>query len=248
MVAPLKNFSATWFAVILMGHMTTAPWNMFINNQGWFIARLNLEPTKAALAVVKEGNVSTAEAVTAKTPLMTELETPEPETENSIPLGDATAVTDEAEKAEKEAEKAEEVAEAAGARVEAEGDRPEAAGREPGERGVCREVLLQRVRPELLQQLLHHEGAVPGAPGRARRRLRLVPAPRPRGEAELVPWACGPACCSGERERFACGGSGVQWKLPWPVPGRSMPAWYLWEVRCLIQLSQPPALLLHQGG
>ena len=110
MVAPLKNFSATWFAVILMGHMTTAPWNMFINNQGWFIARLNLEPPKAALTVVKEGNVSsTANVVTAKTPLVTEAE---PETRNSIPLGDATAelksnqsVTDTGkEKAEKEAE------------------------------------------------------------------------------------------------------------------------------------------------
>lgn len=30
-----------YMAVLLMGHMTTAPWNMFINNQAFFQSRLN---------------------------------------------------------------------------------------------------------------------------------------------------------------------------------------------------------------
>lgn len=48
-MAIVKTLSPMWFCLILMGHMTTAPWNMFINNQGWFQGRLNyIEPTKSS--------------------------------------------------------------------------------------------------------------------------------------------------------------------------------------------------------
>jgi len=73
------------------------------------------------------------------------------------------------------------------------------------------EVLLQRVRRRELvrDRLLRLAGAVPEAS--ARRRLRLVPALRPRGEAELVP---GRSECRSRR----CGlGAVISRRRAWPI-------------------------------
>lgn len=37
----MRTGSLDWFTILLLGHMTTAPWNMFINNQGFIEKRLN---------------------------------------------------------------------------------------------------------------------------------------------------------------------------------------------------------------
>jgi hypothetical protein len=44
-----------WFAILLLGHMTTAPWNMFINNQGFIEKRLNFVPV-ASIPEIKNEN------------------------------------------------------------------------------------------------------------------------------------------------------------------------------------------------
>jgi len=37
-----------FFAILLIGNMTTQPWNLFINNQGYFVYKLNGSPPKPA--------------------------------------------------------------------------------------------------------------------------------------------------------------------------------------------------------
>ena len=47
-----------YMAVLLMGHITTSPWNMFINNQAFFQSRLNYWFFEEVFLAVEKKNSS----------------------------------------------------------------------------------------------------------------------------------------------------------------------------------------------